>query len=96
MQSSMPEKKRHQFAQKIDGEPTLNPDLGGSNVLAVLCLRFVEAFCQPLQSINFSKLTTFALINPFSKSLWIAPAASGAFAPILIVQALVSFLPVVR
>ena len=35
-------------------------------------------------------------MNPRSKSVWMTPAASGALAPVLMVQALVSFSPVVR
>ncbi|CAM5389521.1 hypothetical protein SCALM49S_03787 [Streptomyces californicus] len=37
-----------------------------------------------------------ALMKPFWKSVWITPAASGAVAPFLMVQARASFGPAVR
>ena len=39
---------------------------------------------------------TSALMKPFWKSVWITPAASGAVAPVRIVQARDSFGPAVR
>ena len=39
---------------------------------------------------------TSARINPFSKSVWITPAAWGAFQPFFIVQARTSFSPAVK
>jgi hypothetical protein len=35
-------------------------------------------------------------MNPFSKSVWITPAAFGAVSPMLIVQARTSFTPAVK
>ena len=43
-----------------------------------------------------SKETTSALMKPFWKSVWMTPAASGAVAPFVIVQARVSLGPAVR
>ncbi len=43
-----------------------------------------------------SYFTTSALMNPFSKSVWIAHAACGALDPIGIVHDLVSSSPVVK
>ena len=39
---------------------------------------------------------TSALMKPFSKSVWMTPAACGAFQPLPIVQARASFGPAVR
>jgi len=39
---------------------------------------------------------TSALMKPFWKSVWMTPAASGAVAPFLMVQARVSLGPAVR
>ena len=43
-----------------------------------------------------SKETISALMKPRWKSVWMTPAASGAVAPLRIVQARVSFGPAVR
>ena len=47
-------------------------------------------------SLKSSYATTSALINPLSKSVWIAPAASGAVAPAGIVHARTSSSPAVK
>jgi hypothetical protein len=39
---------------------------------------------------------TSALMKPRSKSVWITPAAWGAFMPLVIVQARTSFTPAVK
>ena len=50
----------------------------------------------PPALIKSLQLTTSAAINPFLKSVWIVPAASGALAPLGIVHALLSFGPDVK
>ncbi len=47
-------------------------------------------------AIRSSNETISALMKPFWKSVWMTPAASGAVAPFLIVQARVSLGPAVR
>ena len=47
-------------------------------------------------STRSSKEMTSALMKPFWKSVWITPAASGAVAPFLMVQARLSLGPAVR
>jgi hypothetical protein len=43
-----------------------------------------------------SNAITSARMNPFSKSVWITPAAFGAVSPMLIVQARTSLTPAVK
>jgi len=57
---------------------------------------FSLAPAQPPNSTKSFQFTTSALINHFSKSVWITPAACGAFAPTGIVQALTSCSPAVK
>ncbi len=45
---------------------------------------------------DYVELATSALIKPRSKSEWITPAASGAFAPMRTVHALTSIGPAVK
>jgi len=54
------------------------------------------ALAQDQHARSSSQRTTSALINPLSKSVWIAPAACGAVDPIGIAQALDSFSQVVK
>ena len=47
-------------------------------------------------STRSSKEMTSALMKPFSKSVWMTPAACGAFQPLWMVQARDSYGPAVR
>ena len=72
--------------------------VGHDVVLALdadLALRRVASAIEPAAT-RSSKETTSALMKPFWKSVWITPAASGAVAPLWIVQARDSFGPAVR
>src|SRR5690606_13865832 len=52
--------------------------------------------CSPLYWMKSSYAMTSARMNPFSKSVWMTPAACGAVAPIFTVQERTSFVPSVK
>ena len=62
----------------------------------VRALPFARASRTDPASTRSSKEITSALMKPFSKSVWITPAAFGAVSPLRIVQARASFGPAVR
>ncbi len=59
-------------------------------------LPFARASATEPVSTRSSNEMTSALMKPFSKSVWMTPAACGAFQPFPIVQARLSFGPAVR
>lgn len=75
---------------------TTSPSCITYSLPSLRTLPFSFAATSEPKDTSVSQFTTSARIKPRSKSEWIFPAACGAFVPLVIVQARVSFSPAVR